>query len=144
VTCIGSIVSIPSTRTSQAAALGGNGRAPDTSFSRGHRRALAVIAATPQGITEAMFLDGFSVAVLVDLVAAGLRTLRPTAALSRAKSELLADLAEAGLVRMQKQPVIGNYGADDVAASLPSIIGRPAPAGAEWLHEIKHAAFSWK
>jgi hypothetical protein len=49
---------------------------PDTSFSPDHRRALAAVAAVPEGITEAMFLDGFTAAVLVDLVAAGLASIK--------------------------------------------------------------------
>jgi hypothetical protein len=47
------------------------------SFTRDHRRALRVLALIPEGITEAMFLDGFTAAVLVDLIAAGLASIKP-------------------------------------------------------------------
>ena len=52
------------------------------------RRALALIAGRPHGCTTPVLLD-YGI-----------------------KSELLADLARAGLVRMKKQPVIGSYGTE--------------------------------
>ena|SRR5215475_14194269 len=55
---------------------------------RRRRRALALIAGRPDGCTTTVLLD-YGI-----------------------KSELLTDLAGAGLVRMQKQPVIGSYGTE--------------------------------
>jgi hypothetical protein len=55
---------------------------------RRRRRALALIAGRPDGCTTTVLLD-YGI-----------------------KSELLADLAGAGLVRMQKQPVVGSYGTE--------------------------------
>jgi hypothetical protein len=68
------------------------------------RRALALLAGRPHGCTTPVLLD-YGI-----------------------KWELLTDLAEAGLVRMQKQPVIGSHGTE-VARVYITAAGRQVLAG---------------
>jgi len=80
---------------------------------RQRRRALALIAGRPNGCTTPVLLD-YGI-----------------------KSELLADLAGAGLVRMQKQPVIGSYGTEVTREVVLQRRGRLAslnPVGPQ--HEV--------
>jgi hypothetical protein len=71
---------------------------------RQRRRLLALLAGRPNGCTTPVLSD-YGV-----------------------KSELLADLAEAGLVRLQKQPIIGSYGAE-VTRVYITAAGRQVLAG---------------